>query len=159
MDDNCADPAATTSKRSTKKRFMRRAKKVKSDALPRFPKKPDSMLNQEEVELRRSMLEKYLRAAMNHKLYRNHHEMVREKKSLFIRFQFQDYRKFKCYINTIGVNAEAPNVQSRDSGLVKRSTIPGSPGNFKALSLDWSKKSPNPEISRDFLTLTSNRQN
>lgn len=52
-------------------------------ALPRFPKKPDSMLHQDQVEQRRQQLERYLQAVLSNELYRNHPEAVRWMQSQF----------------------------------------------------------------------------
>lgn len=58
----------------------RRKKKVgKKKKWPKFPRKPDSMLNQDEIEGRRKQLEKYLDAVLQSSECRNHHEAVRKK--------------------------------------------------------------------------------
>lgn len=48
------------------------------ESLPRFPKKPDSMLNAEEVDLRLKQLEEYLNFILQCEAYKNHYETVRE---------------------------------------------------------------------------------
>ena len=58
-------------------------------------------------------------------------------------------KKIVLLLFAVGVNAEAPNVQSRDLGLEKRSTIPGNPGKYKAQSRDLRKNSTNPEIPEE----------
>ena len=44
--------------------------------MPRFPKKPDSMVNAEEMEKRREQFEDYLRNLMASEFFRNHPETV-----------------------------------------------------------------------------------
>ncbi|XP_059080712.1 phospholipase D2-like isoform X2 [Tigriopus californicus] len=44
--------------------------------LPRFPKRPDSLLNHDEIEQRRRHLQKYLKAVLACALYRNHPETL-----------------------------------------------------------------------------------
>ena len=44
--------------------------------LPRFPKKPDSLIRHDEEDQRQRQLEEYLQATLKSETYRNHHELV-----------------------------------------------------------------------------------
>ena len=45
-------------------------------ALPRFPKKPDSMLQPDQVDARKEQLQNYLNNLLGVPMYKNHHETV-----------------------------------------------------------------------------------
>lgn len=55
---------------------VKRKSKRKRDALPRFPKRPDTLISLDQIPMRIKQLEKYLYNLLNISLYRNHHDTI-----------------------------------------------------------------------------------
>lgn len=55
---------------------VKRKSKRKRDALPRFPKRPDTLISVDQIPMRIKQLEKYLYNLLNVPLYRNHHDTI-----------------------------------------------------------------------------------
>ena len=53
-----------------------KTKHLRRSKLPKFPVRPDSLLNQNELDGRKETLEKYLQKLLKNQQYRNHHAVV-----------------------------------------------------------------------------------
>ena len=62
--------------KKNKKRKLASSRGGSRPALPRFPKKPDSMLQPDQVDARKEQLQKYLNNLLGVPMYKNHHETV-----------------------------------------------------------------------------------
>lgn len=63
-------------KKPAEQQRRKRKTKRKKDALPRFPKRPDTLIGVDQIPTRIKQLEKYLYNLLNISPYRNHHDTV-----------------------------------------------------------------------------------
>lgn len=94
---------------NTSSEEVNKKRKKKKGSLPRFPKRPDTLISADQIPSRIKQLEKYLYNLLNISLYRNHHASI----------EFLEVSNFS-FINALGEKGRETSIKKRTG-----STNPG----------------------------------